>query len=294
MTELFEPKPGKAKITATDIKAAMRKTWAAPEYAILWEVAPQTGFSNRPRYADAMIMSLWPSRGLELHGVEIKVSRSDWKREAADPSKAEALAAFCDRWWLHVAPGVIHDLAEVPATWGVREFDGKRWKTLREASVTPAQPCDRAFLASLMRRAHTGAEVAAQALAAEALTTERAAIAKQIEEGIKEAAGRRTAAESIVADLEAELGLTFKQNRYGGWSGADPREVGALIKVITETGILNGWRGLAGLAQVMQQQGDTFHKGADALLEGAQTHAGPYLEAFAGIKEREKRGKKPG
>ena len=45
---------------------------------------------------DAVIMSLWPSRGLELHGVEIKVSRADWKREAADPAKAEAIAAYCD------------------------------------------------------------------------------------------------------------------------------------------------------------------------------------------------------
>ena len=97
MTDLFEPTP-KTKFTAVKLREAMSKRWAPPEYAVMWEVGRATGAVTNQRYADAVIMGLWPSRGLELHGVEIKVSRSDWRREAADPMKAEAIAAYCDRW----------------------------------------------------------------------------------------------------------------------------------------------------------------------------------------------------
>jgi hypothetical protein len=59
-------------LTAIRIREAIAKRWAAPEYAVMWEVGRATGVVSNQRYADAVIMSLWPSRGLELHGVEIK------------------------------------------------------------------------------------------------------------------------------------------------------------------------------------------------------------------------------
>lgn len=142
----------KSNIKASDIRMAMTKRWCAPEYATMWEVADATG-ARQKRFADAVIMSLWPSRGLELHGVEIKVSRADWKREAADPQKAETIAQFCDRWYVHTSPGVVDDLSDLPPSWGLREFDGRVWKTVREAEKTDAVPLTRSFLASLLRRA---------------------------------------------------------------------------------------------------------------------------------------------
>lgn len=113
MTDLFT-KPAKAiRLKASDIRAGMKKRWCDPQWAIMWEVGEGTGAMSG-RYADAVMMSLWPSRGLELHGVEIKISRSDWKREAADPSKAEAIARYCDRWWVHTPPGIVDDLSDLP------------------------------------------------------------------------------------------------------------------------------------------------------------------------------------
>lgn len=154
MTDLFQ-KPAKMKkvvLRASDIHAGMRARWSAPEWAIMWEVGEGTG-SNVGRYADAVMMSLWPSRGLELHGVEVKISRSDWAREARDPRKAEAVAKYCDRWWIHTPPGVVDDVSALPPAWGLREFDGKNWKTIREASKTDAAPTSRSFLAAMLRRA---------------------------------------------------------------------------------------------------------------------------------------------
>lgn len=141
-----------ARITATDIRSGMLKRWAQPEYAVMWEVANGTGYNVR-RWADAIIMSLWPSRGLELHGVEIKVSRADWKREALDPQKAEEVGQFCDRWWVHTSPGVVDDLSDMPPAWGLREFDGKSWVTRKEAEKTEAKPITHLFLAAMLRRA---------------------------------------------------------------------------------------------------------------------------------------------
>lgn len=141
-----------AKITASDIRAAMRTAYAQPEWAIMFEVRNAAGF-DATRSADAVAMSLWPSRGLELHGFEIKVSRSDWKREAADPSKAEAVGMFCDRWWIAAPPGIV-PLAELPPAWGLREWDGKRWSVRKDAEKTEAKPVTRSFLAMLLRNTH--------------------------------------------------------------------------------------------------------------------------------------------
>lgn len=138
-------------LKASDIRNAMQKKWAAPEWAVMWEVGEGTG-GNGGRYADAVMMSLWPSRGLELHGVEIKVSRADWKREAKDPTKAEAIAKYCDQWWIHTPQGVVDDISDLPPAWGLREWTGKRWNTLKEAQQTEAKPVTRAFLAALLRR----------------------------------------------------------------------------------------------------------------------------------------------
>lgn len=125
-------------IKSIDIRNAILKRFPPQEYAVLFEVADATGAVAR-RYADAVVMSLWPSRGMEIHGIEIKVSRSDYRREAADPAKAESVARYCDKWSLYTASGVVTDLGGVPPAWGVEEFDGKSFRTLKRAEKTEGE-----------------------------------------------------------------------------------------------------------------------------------------------------------
>lgn len=136
------------------VRAALRKRYAAPAWALLEEVRNKTGYGGGPeRYADALAMSLWPSRGLELHGFEIKASRGDWLRERDDPEKAEAISAYCDRWWLVVqSDGIVLD-GELPPTWGLLVLRGKVLATVTEAAKREPKAIGRAFLASLLRRA---------------------------------------------------------------------------------------------------------------------------------------------
>lgn len=237
MTDLLSPKPKLVKLTSADIRLAMSKRWAAPEYAIMWEVSNATG-GRASRYADAVIMSLWPSRGLELHGVEIKISRADWKREAADPAKAEAIARYCDRWYVHTAPGVVDDLSDLPPAWGLREFDGRAWRTIREAAKNEPEPVTRSFLAALLRRADDTMRL----LINEATREARDRVSEEIERHretrareIEEAAARRTAnLDSKAKNFEA-FEKAFGADSLRDWS-VHHAALGRAARALSECG----------------------------------------------------------
>lgn len=242
MSDLLDLKPVKAApVTSATIKQGMLATWNAPEYAIMWEVDDATG-ARHTRFADAVIMSLWPSRGLELHGVEIKVSRSDWRREAADPKKAETIAKYCDRWYVHTAPGVIQDLAEVPPLWGLREFDGKRWKTLREATRNPTpETMNRTFLAPLLRRADMAERRSVHEAAEAMIAADREAFQKQIDNEVERRTRKNCEAVKEIEAFEEASGI--KLTDFGHYY-KNTAEIGRLIKAIQESKIQSTWEGL--------------------------------------------------
>ena len=137
--------------------AALRERHKGNEWAWFEEVPDGTGAQSRRR-ADGLAMNLWPSRGLELHGFEVKVDRTDWKNEATNPEKAEALARFCDRWWLVVDDLKIIEGIDVPLVWGILVVTDGKIRTHREASKLEAIPVTRSFVASILRRASDAIE----------------------------------------------------------------------------------------------------------------------------------------
>lgn len=144
------------------IREALKKRYAAPAWALLEEVNQGTG-GNCGRAADALAMSLWPSRGLTIHGFEIKASRSDWLKELSDPSKAEAVQRYCDYWWIVVGKSDIVKASELPETWGLLVPSGTGLKVNVDApKAAKVDAVDRRFLASLLRRA---SELPGQAIA---------------------------------------------------------------------------------------------------------------------------------
>lgn len=138
--------------TAGDMIKLLREKYPPDAYALLTEVGNSTGFGCR-RHCDALVMSLWPSRGLEIIGIEVKVRRSDWLKELSMPEKAEAIAQYCDRWYLAVGDENIVQEGELPKGWGliVPKENGLRIKT--EAKLTEPEPHpDRNFLAAVLRQ----------------------------------------------------------------------------------------------------------------------------------------------
>lgn len=147
----------KPKVNATDIRGALRERFAAPAFAYLEEVGNATGNACR-RHADAVAMSVWPSRGLEIHGIEIKVSRADWLKELSNPDKADSVARFCDRWWLAIGDATIVKPGELPPTWGLLVFQGGKLNCATEAAKLEPEPIDRKFVASMLRNASDSAD----------------------------------------------------------------------------------------------------------------------------------------
>lgn len=141
-----------ANPTSAQLYQLIRKKYPAPAWAVLPQVADGTG-AKAKRWADAVAMSLYPSRGLELHGFEIKVSRADWLRELANPDKAEAVAVYMDRWWV-VAPPKAATVDELPPLWGLLEVRGEGLVIAKAAEELKPAPVDRVFLASLFRRVY--------------------------------------------------------------------------------------------------------------------------------------------
>lgn len=140
-------------ITAQEIEDMLAERFCAPEWAFLPQVRSATGFASEVRTADALAMGLWPSRGLHLHGFEIKVGRSDWLGELKKPEKAEQIAYYCDFWWI-VAPKEIIKIEEVPIMWGAMIINGSRLKIIKPAPILKAGELDKLFLAAILRRAH--------------------------------------------------------------------------------------------------------------------------------------------
>lgn len=145
--------------TANDIKDLLATKYAqhgiSRQYVLLTEVRNATGYSFS-NTADALVMCMYPSQGLELQGFEIKVARSDWLHELKQPGKSQPVFQYCDRWWLVACEGVITDYAELPKGWGLMiAKNGKLFTKVKAPLLEPIE-VDRTFLASLLRTATEG------------------------------------------------------------------------------------------------------------------------------------------
>ena len=127
-----------------------RRNGNGPRYAYAEHVKSDAGFWAR-RSADFIAIDLWPSSGCAMHGHEVKVSRSDWLRELADPTKAEAFRPYMDYWWLVVSdPRIVRD--DLPAGWGliVANADGTT-RIAKRAEKIDALPMTRSLQATFAR-----------------------------------------------------------------------------------------------------------------------------------------------
>jgi hypothetical protein len=197
-------------------------------WAYFTEVRNKTGYGRGPtRSADAFAMSLWPSRGLLLHGFEVKASRTDWLRELRDPSKADEFIRYCEHWWLVTEPDVV-EAGELPATWGHLVRRGGKLVQATAAPVLEPEECDRKFLAALLRAAgHRAATTPEEITAAEAAgrESERQILNQRVELY----QGQLDQLREEVAKFQKESGLTLN-GRYPAPYG--PEELGAAVKLV--------------------------------------------------------------
>lgn len=234
-------------------------------WAFIEKVRDAAGFDAK-RTIDAMAMSLWPSRGLTLHGFEVKCSRSDWLRELKDPSKAESFMRHLDRWWLVVADASIVAPGELPETWGLLVATGNRLVCKVEAPRLAAQPLPRGMLASLLRSACRVAEVTPAEVrhaAEDASARAERAWSERVERAEKDSEKLRLQ----IQTFERESGV-----QLASWNGKDDRaaQVGRALKAALEGDddiqhLLGRIERLASDAKTLAGQADRIHA----------KHAGP-------------------
>lgn len=140
-------------MTAAMVRRILRNKYAPPAFAVFEELRNRTGYAGRERerYLDMLVMSLYPSDGLELTGLEIKVSRADFKKELLDPDKSDAFSRYVDRWYI-AAPAELLPVEELPLNWGLMEVSAAgQLRKVKEAPKLNAAPLDRSFVAAMIR-----------------------------------------------------------------------------------------------------------------------------------------------
>jgi hypothetical protein len=234
----------------------MTRRYCDPQWALLFEVLNATGAAHT-RSADALAMSLWPSRGLDLHGFEIKVSRYDWLKEKAHPEKAEPIASYCDYWWLVTTPGVVERADEIPRTWGWFEFDGDHFTERKAPARLEAKVMDRRFLAALLRRAARTDEALLEA----EIGRRDAGRKEQFDQAVERAVERRTAdATAILKDVEAFEAASGVKISIEGIRGftSQATDVGRAVKAILAAGIDKTYSGLFYQANALRDAAATI------------------------------------
>lgn len=257
-------------ITSADIKIALMTHYQAPGWRVFFEVAADTGVKAN-RHIDALACGIWPSVGHEVHGIEIKVSRSDWKRELADPAKAQELMRFSNRWWLACPDGLVAP-DEVPATWGILYLkENGTIKVKKQAPALTPDPITRGFMMAVIRNAPSVDTDLIAAIAAKNEERRQAEYEKQVERAVDQRVrsnAQRT--EDAIKIAETVLALTGQDIR--DYNGVDPKAFAATYMLLRDGGLLQhlgeGWGGLASL------HGDLTR----AMATITQLHAHPALE----------------
>lgn len=149
------PRVPRLTVTDVQVRAALRLRYPAGTFALMEEVGNGTGFKCN-RHADAVAVGLWPSRGLFVEGIEIKVHRGDWLKELAQPEKADDIARWCDFWWVAAGTDDIVREGELPPNWGLLVLKGEKLYCKKQAPKLEPQALDRAFVAAMFRRVHEG------------------------------------------------------------------------------------------------------------------------------------------
>lgn len=213
----------------SDIRKAVAARFSGEEWACFFEVASGTG-GNAGRSADALAMNMYPSRGLRVHGVEIKASRGDWLRELKTPAKSEPIQRYCDHWWIATLPGIVAE-GELPPTWGLLELHGKSLRQKVAAPLLNALPMERAFIASLLRSAARRASVELRDAVEKRTEEARTKMADDIERAVNSRTDSHRRLQQAVDDFEKASGISIRDQWFS------TAQLGEAVKLIKDLGI---------------------------------------------------------
>jgi hypothetical protein len=141
-------------LSSSEVMSRLKHRHDGEGWGFLQEVRNSTGYSGVTRTADALAMSLWPSKGLHLHGFEVKVSRGDLMNDLKNPAKHQEIARHCHYWWLVVGDSKIIKDGELPEGWGLMVPRGEGLMVKVHAPLREVNSIPFPFLAAIFRKIH--------------------------------------------------------------------------------------------------------------------------------------------
>lgn len=251
------------KITSHDIKLGIRASFASG-YQTFFEVGNDTG-TRVTRHADAVAIGIWPSTGHQVHGFEVKVSRTDFLNEMKDPGKSMPVFKHCHRWSLATPPGLVK-VDELPPNWGLVTFDGKSIRTVRQAPLLTPEPLTPGFVAAIIRRAGEADGALIEAAVQKARTewnNDRDESIRRAVENDQAMRGRRA--------TEAEAQLVKFNEIFGDFHIHDLDQMAPIVLALKKAGITETYRGIRKLLEDLDRSA--------AAIRGSFSEAGFDLPA---------------
>jgi hypothetical protein len=143
----------KSKVSSDQVISAIKVLWPSPAWTWFEEVPDATG-GRASRRADAIGVSCYPSRGIFARGIEVKVSRTDWRNELKNPAKSANFQRNISDFYLAAPPGVA-ELDEIPETWGYIEVANGKASVVKKALFAEKNVVEWDFAAALLRHVST-------------------------------------------------------------------------------------------------------------------------------------------
>jgi len=147
-------------MTAADIAAILvKERHPQKSWVCVREMRAGCGYGMHERTVDLFCVEASPAKGCPAVAYEIKVSKSDFKRDISKPEKHRPALTYSDRFY-YVAPVGVIDVALLPPWAGLVEVhdarpDVPRWaqtevvcRALPRSKCAPSWP----FLVSMLRR----------------------------------------------------------------------------------------------------------------------------------------------
>lgn len=244
-------------VTAFDMNLSLAKHFCHPVYGIVFEVAKATAL-GAGRHIDALAMGLWPSRGMELVAIEVKVSRADFRRELKQPEKAEELAQYCDRFYIAAPEGMI-ELSQLPPNWGLLERrDSGAIMETKPALRLDAKPVTRNLLAAVMRAAN-------RPRSAEETNAAIAAIRQEHNEKLEAEVQRRLQYRHSDDARDAKHWRDFCA-KMDERSWMDDAAIIEAVKFVKRTGVLNVHNGIGAVHKELLHLAERIEKAAPGIV----------------------------
>ena len=246
-----------AEQTEATLTTAIHRTWPysdmRPRYVVAVQVNNGAGYAYG-RTLDAIVFDTWPSGGLTLHGLEIKVTKGDLRRELQNTKKYADFSQHLDYFSI-VAPKGVVDLKILPPKWGLFQptDDGKLRARRKPLSIhaddrtTLSRSMSAAFVRALVSRSLSSEATAAAYARGEKSAKQRG------EWKIKDLSRNLDSLEQSVSEFEASSGV-----RITSWNG---EKIGEAVTLV----LAGGFEQRIGYAGNIRSLGEKIIQLADEL-----------------------------